>query len=354
MSRFWSPVVHSLTPYTPGEQLNLPGLVKLNTNENPYGPSPKALQAMAAAVNDSLRLYPDPDGAALKDAIARRHGLTRNQVFVGNSSDEVLAHTFHALLNHELPLLLPDISYGFYPTYCKLYGIKHQLVPLDAEYGINVEDYRQPCSAVLLANPNAPTGRALGLDEIETLLADHPDQVVVIDEAYVDFGGASAIALLARYSNLLVIQTFSKSRSLAGLRVGFAVGHPDLIAGLERIKNSFNCYPLGQVALAGAVAAWEDEPHFEHTRNAVIATRTRLSAQLAELGFHVLPSQANFVFARHPKHDGLALATALRERSILVRHFKLPRIDQFLRISIGTDAQCAQLVETLNVVISQG
>jgi len=352
MSRFWSPVVHSLTPYTPGEQLNLPGLVKLNTNENPYGPSPKALEAMAAAVNDSLRLYPDPDGAALKDAIARRHGLARNQVFVGNSSDEVLAHTFHALLNHELPLLMPDISYGFYPTYCKLYGIKHQLVPLDARYGINVADYRRPCGAVLLANPNAPTGRALDLDQIETLLRDHPDQVVVIDEAYVDFGGASAIPLLARYSNLLVIQTFSKSRSLAGLRVGFAVGHPELIAGLERIKNSFNCYPLGQVALAGAVAAWEDQSYFEQTRDAVIATRTRLTAQLEQLGFEVLPSHANFVFARHPGHDGLALATALRERSILVRHFKLPRIDQFLRISIGTDTQCGQLVDALQAILS--
>jgi histidinol-phosphate aminotransferase len=352
MSRFWSPVVHSLTPYTPGEQLNLPGLVKLNTNEHPYGPSPKALQAMAAAVDDSLRLYPDPDSAALKDAIAHRHGLARNQVFVGNSSDEVLAHTFHALLNHELPLLLPDISYGFYPTYCKLYGINHRLVPLDAQYGINVADYRQPCGAVLLANPNAPTGRALDLEQIETLLADHPEQVVVIDEAYVDFGGASAIPLLARYNNLLVIQTFSKSRSLAGLRVGFAVGHPDLIAGLERIKNSFNCYPLGQVAQAGALAAWEDQAHFEQTRAAVIATRTRLSAQLAELGFEVLPSQANFIFARHPKHDGLQLAAALRERAILVRHFKLPRIDQFLRISIGTDAQCEQLVKALAAILA--
>lgn len=352
MSRFWSPVVHSLTPYTPGEQLNLPGLVKLNTNENPYGPSPKALQAMAAAVNDSLRLYPDPDGAALKEAIARRHGLARNQVFVGNSSDEILAHTFHALLNHELPLLLPDISYGFYPTYCQLYGINHRLVPLDAQYGIDVADYRQPCGAVLLANPNAPTGRALALDRIETLLRDHPDQVVVIDEAYVDFGGASAIPLLARYSNLLVIQTFSKSRSLAGLRVGFAVGHAELIAGLERVKNSFNCYPLSQIALAGAVAAWEDQDHFEHTRDAVITTRAALSAQLEQLGFEVLPSKANFIFARHPERDGLQLAAALRERSILVRHFKLPRIDQFLRISIGTDAQCAQLVQALATILS--
>ena len=351
MSRFWSQVVHGLTPYTPGEQVQMPGLVKLNTNENPYGPSPKALAAMQAAVNDGLRKYSDPNSTAVKDAIARRFGLTREQVFVGNSSDEVLAHTFHALLKHELPLLSPDISYSFYPTYCSLYGIDVVQVPLNTNFEIDVADYERPCGAIIIANPNAPTGIALPLERIEALLAAHPDQVVVIDEAYVDFGADSAIALLGHHDNLLVIQTLSKSRSLAGLRVGFAVGHPDLIAGLERVKNSFNCYPLGQVAQAGAVAAIEDEAYMEQTSQAIIATRAWLVAQMQRLGFEVLPSQANFIFTRHPGQDGAHLAAALRERAILVRHFKAPRIDQFLRISIGTDEECAALVDALKAIL---
>lgn len=351
MSRFWSDIVHELTPYTPGEQVRMPNLIKLNTNENPYGPSPKAVAAMQAAVGDSLRLYSDPANTAVKDAVAKRFGLTREQVFVGNSSDEVLAHTFHALLKHEKPLLCPDISYSFYPTYCSLYGIEAVQVPLNARFEIDVADYAQPCGAIIIANPNAPTGIALPLSQIEALLAAHPDQVVVVDEAYVDFGADSAIALLDRHDNLLVVQTLSKSRSLAGLRVGFAVGHPDLIAGLERVKNSFNCYPLGQVAQAGAVAAIEDAAHMARTSQAIIATRAWLTARMVELGFEVLPSRANFIFARHPAHDGAAIAAALRERAILVRHFKLARIDQFLRISIGTDAECAALVEALKVIV---
>jgi len=351
MSRFWSDVVHGLTPYTPGEQVQMPGLVKLNTNENPYGPSPKAIAAMQAAVGDQLRKYSDPGNVVVKDAVARRFGLTREQVFIGNSSDEVLAHTFHALLKHELPLLCPDISYSFYPTYCSLYGITAAQVPLNQRFEIDVEDYRQPCGAIIIANPNAPTGIALPLERIEALLADHPDQVVVIDEAYVDFGGQSAIALLGRYDNLLVVQTLSKSRSLAGLRVGYAVGHPDLIAGLERVKNSFNCYPLGQVAQAGAVAALDDLAHMERTSQAVIATRAWLTAQMQALGFEVLPSAANFIFTRHPGHDAAQLAADLRERAILVRHFKQARIDQFLRISIGTDEECAKLVDALRAIL---
>lgn len=352
MSRFWSPVVHHLTPYTPGEQVPMPGLVKLNTNENPYGPSPLALAAMREAAGDGLRKYPDPNGTALKDALAASHGLRRDQVFVGNSSDEVLAHVFQALLNHELPLLSPDISYSFYPTYCSLYGIDHRTVPLDDRFEIDVAGYDQPCGAIILANPNAPTGHALPLSRIEALLAAHPEQVVVIDEAYVDFGADSAATLVERYDNLLVVQTFSKSRSLAGLRVGFALGHADLVAGLERVKNSFNCYPLGQVALAGAVAALEDRAWFEQTRAAIIASRERLAADLAALDFDVLPSKANFLFVRHPGHDAAALAAGLRERAILVRHFRQPRIDQFLRISIGTDADCGKLVAALRELLA--
>jgi histidinol-phosphate aminotransferase len=288
----------------------------------------------------------------VKDAVARRFGLAREQVFVGNSSDEVLAHTFHALLKHDLPPLTPDISYSFYPTYCSLYGIEAVYVPLNERFEIDVADYQQPCGAIILANPNAPTGIALPLAQIESLLAAHPQQVVVIDEAYVDFGAQSAAALLGRFDNLLVIQTLSKSRSLAGLRVGFALGHPDLIAGLERVKNSFNCYPLGQVQQAGAVAALDDVAYMEQTSNAIIASRGWLTAQMQALGFEVLPSQANFIFTRHPQHDGAQLAAALRERAILVRHFKSARIDQFLRITIGTDEECAKLVEALKQILA--
>ncbi|TYQ19765.1 UNVERIFIED_ORG: histidinol-phosphate aminotransferase [Zoogloea ramigera] len=352
MSRFWSKVVHGLTPYTPGEQVRMPGLIKLNTNENPYGPSPKAVAAMQAAVDDDLRRYPDPANLAVKDAVARRLGVRREQVFVGNSSDEVLAHTFHALLKHELPLLCPDISYSFYATYCSLYGITAVQVPLNDRFEIDVEDYNAPCGAIIVANPNAPTGIALSLAQIEALLLAHADQVVVVDEAYVDFGGESASALVDRYDNLLVIQTLSKSHSLAGLRVGFAVGHPDLIAGLERVKNSFNCYPLGQVAQAGAVASLDDVDYAQQTARAVIATRAWLTAEMLALGFEVLPSRANFIFVRHPQHDAVTIAAGLRERAILVRHFKQARIDQFLRISIGTDAECAALVDALKTLLA--
>lgn len=273
MSQYWSAVVHSLKPYTPGEQPKLHNLIKLNTNENPYGPSPKALAAIRAATDDSLRLYPDPNGDVLKDAVAARHGLTRQHVFVGNSSDEVLAHVFMALLKQDKPLLFPDITYSFYPVYCGLYGIDYRLVPLDEQFAIQVADYQQENGAIIFPNPNAPTGRYLPLAEIEQLLQAHPQSVIVVDEAYVDFGGETAIALVSRYPNLLVTQTLSKSRSLAGLRVGFAVGHPDLIAGLERVKNSFNSYPLDRLALAGASAALEDEAYFQNLRGSHRYTR---------------------------------------------------------------------------------
>jgi histidinol-phosphate aminotransferase len=353
MSRFWSPVVHNLTPYTPGEQPPINNLVKLNTNENPFGPSPKAIAAMQAAVGDNLRKYSDPDAKALKDAIAEFYGLKRDQVFVGNSSDEILAHTFQALLKHDKPLLCPDISYGFYPAYCSLYGVDYINVPLNDKLEIDVADYGQDGGAIIIANPNAPTGCALPLADIEALLAAHPDQVVVIDEAYVDFGCESAATLVDRFDNLLVVQTFSKSRSLAGLRVGFAVGHPDLIAGLERVKNSFNCYPLDQIAIAGAVASMQDREYFEWTCAQIIGIREQLTRDMQELGFEVLPSQANFIFARHLQHDAAALAAGLRERAVIVRYFNKPRIDQFLRISIGSQQECAALMAALKEILKQ-
>jgi histidinol-phosphate aminotransferase len=350
MSQFWSPVVHTLTPYVPGEQPKLSGLIKLNTNENPYGPSPRAVEAMQHALGDALRLYPDPGSDALRATLADYHGIGSEQVFVGNGSDEVLAIVFQALLKHEAPLLFPDISYSFYPVYCGLYGIAHRQVPLTDAMEIDVEDYFGPCGAIIFPNPNAPTGIALPLAAIEHLLQAQPDRVVVVDEAYVDFGADSAIGLIARHPNLLVVQTLSKSRSLAGLRVGVAYGSSDLIEGLERVKNSFNSYPLDRVAQAGAIAAYQDEAHFQLTRQAIMATRETLSEQLAGLGFEVLPSRANFIFARHPGHDAARLAAALRERAIIVRHFRAPRIDQYLRITIGTPQECAALVAALTEV----
>ncbi|MBU1285429.1 MAG: histidinol-phosphate transaminase [Gammaproteobacteria bacterium] len=348
MSKFWSPFVKDLVPYVPGEQPKLAKLVKLNTNENPYGPSPKAIAAMQAEVNDNLRLYPDPDSDRLKQAVADYYGVQTAQVFVGNGSDEVLAHAFHGLFQHGQPLLFPDISYSFYPVYCGLYGIDSVQVPLDEQFQIRVEDYVRPNGGIIFPNPNAPTGSPLALDAIERLLKANPDTVVLVDEAYIDFGGETAISLVDKYPNLLVSQTLSKSRSLAGLRVGIAVGHPDLIEALERIKNSFNSYPLDRMAIAGAAAAFADRAYFQQTCQQVIDNREVVVAGLEKLGFAVLPSAANFVFARHPEKDAATLAAGLREQGVIVRHFKQQRIAQFLRITIGTPEQNQALLDALH------
>jgi histidinol-phosphate aminotransferase len=356
MSRYWSPVVSRLSPYVPGEQPKLRNLVKLNTNEHPYGPSPKVLQAIRDACDDGLRLYPDPGSDRLRQVIANYYAVDPAQVFVGNGSDEVLALAFQALLNHDAPLKFPDISYSFYPVYCGLYGVRYETVPLTDDFRIAVEDYLPaagtPAGGIVFPNPNAPTGIALSVEEIERILIGNPDAVVVVDEAYVDFGGQSVVPLVARYDNLLVVQTLSKSRSLAGLRVGLAIGAVDLIEGLVRVKNSFNSYPIDRLAAAGASAAIEDTGYFERTRTAVIRTREALTADLRGLGFEVLPSAANFVFARHPGRDGAELAAALRERSVIVRHFNQPRIAQFLRISVGTEEECRQLVQALKGILA--
>ncbi|WP_278929313.1 histidinol-phosphate transaminase [Pseudomonas qingdaonensis] len=348
MSKFWSPFVKDLVPYVPGEQPKLSKLVKLNTNENPYGPSPKALEAMRGELNDNLRLYPDPNGDRLKQAVASYYGVQASQVFLGNGSDEVLAHIFHGLFQHDAPLLFPDISYSFYPVYCGLYGIPYEAVALDEQFQIRVEDYQRANGGIIFPNPNAPTGCLLALEAVEQMLQANPDSVVVVDEAYIDFGGQTAISLVDRYPNLLVTQTLSKSRSLAGLRVGLAVGHPDLIEALERIKNSFNSYPLDRLAIVGAAAAFEDQAYFEQTCRQVIDSREQLVAQLTDRGFQVLPSAANFIFARHPEQDAAALAAKLREQGVIVRHFKQQRIAQFLRISIGTPEQNQALLAALN------
>lgn len=359
MSRFWSPLVHRLTPYIPGEQPKLDKLIKLNTNESPYPPSPQAIAAMRGELangGNALRLYPDPEADHLKGAIAAhfsRFAIEPGQVFVGNGSDEVLAHAFMALLQHDQPVLFPDITYSFYPVYCALYGIAHRTLPLGDDFCLNVADYRPANGGIVIANPNAPTGRLLPLASIERLLAANPDSVVVVDEAYVDFGGETAIALVGAHANLLVVQTLSKSRALAGLRVGYAIGQHELIAGLARVKNSFNSYPLDRLAIVGAVAALADEEHFTWTRQAVMRSRAVLAEALGELAFEVVPSAANFIFARHPAHDAARLAAELRQRGIVVRHFALARIAQYLRITIGTDEQCAMLVDALREILQR-
>jgi histidinol-phosphate aminotransferase len=354
LSGYWSDIVHRLKPYVPGEQPALAHPVKLNTNENPYPPSPAVLAAIRAELGDAaeaLRRYPDPVARKLRETVAAHHGLKAEQVFAGNGSDEVLAMVFLALLKHELPILFPDITYSFYPTYARLYDIEYRTVPLDASFAIRTSDYAVRNGGIVFPNPNAPTGLALPLAEIERLLAANSESVVVVDEAYVDFGAQSAITLIDRYPNLLVVHTVSKSRSLAGMRVGFAFGHPALIDALVRVKDSFNSYPLDRLAQAAATAAYEDDAWFRDTCAKVIASRERLSAGLTALGFEVVPSSANFVFACHRGHDAATLAARLKEREIFVRHFNLPRVDQHLRISVGTDAECDVLLEALRKLL---
>lgn len=351
MSRFWSDVANRLTPYVPGEQPRGTKLVKLNTNESPYDPSPAVLEAISGTSGDELRRYPDPGSSALRAAFAEREGLSPEQVFVGNGSDEVLAHTFQALLKHKLPLLFPDISYSFYPVWCELYGVAHRAIPLRDDFTVDVSLYNGDNGGILIPNPNAPTGVLLPLPEIRTLLESNSGSVVVIDEAYIDFGGESAIKLIPDYDNLLVIQTVSKSRSLAGMRVGVAFGSVELIEGLVRVKDSFNSYPVDVVAQNATLASLDDEAYFKDCCDRVIATRERTTAGLMSLGFEVLPSGANFVFARHEVKPAQEIFAALRERNIIVRYFNKPRIKEFLRISIGTDEEMDALQAALQDIL---
>ena len=348
--RFWSPEVRELEPYVPGEQPKIQNLLKLNTNENPYPPSPKVVEAVQKVLEnsaDALRLYPDPDASELKQAIAKQQNVAVGNVFVGNGSDEVLAHIFKAFFVQEQPLLYPDITYSFYPVYSQFFGVKTKILPLNDDFEIVVDDYKQANGGIIITNPNAPTSIALGLSAIEEILQTNPNSVVVIDEAYVDFGAESAVKLVEKYDNLVVCQTTSKSRSLAGLRVGFAIAQPHLIAALEAVKNSFNSYPMDRFAIAAAVASFQDQAYFEAQCQKVIASREKLVTDLTSLGFKILPSHANFIFASHPQQDAGELAAALRERGIIVRYFNKPRINQYLRITIGTDDQNQRLVDTL-------
>jgi histidinol-phosphate aminotransferase len=352
MKRFWNPFLSALTPYVPGEQPRVEGLIKLNTNENPYPPSAKAIDAMRCAVDDSLRLYPDPSGTELKRALAHRHGLKTDQVFVGNGSDEVLAFLFQALMGQAGGCAYPAISYSFYPVYCQLFGIESRPFALADDFSIDLSKVAPEAGSLILPNPNAPTGIALPAESILAHARQHRERLVVVDEAYVDFGAMSCVDYIDQVDNLMVVQTLSKSRALAGLRVGFAFASADLIEALERVKNSFNSYTVDRLAMAGAIAAIEDEAWFESNRARVMKNRQALCDSLRSLGFEVLESRANFLFVRHPAHDAAGLAQMLRERKILVRHFAKPGIDQFLRISVGTEDQCAALLGALHNLIA--
>ncbi len=351
MSRFWSPIVHELSPYVPGEQPKIANLIKLNTNENPYGPSPKALEAIRLSTSDQLRLYPDPDSTRLKETIANYYSVEPENVFVGNGSDEVLAHVFNAFFQQDKPILFPDITYSFYPVYCGLYSIAYKTIALTEKFELALSDYSIENGGIIFPNPNAPTGRVLSLVEIESLLRNNTDSVVVVDEAYIDFGGDTAISLVSKYPNLLVTQTLSKSRSLAALRIGLAVGNKALIEGLIRVKDSFNSYPVDTLAANAAIQAFEDKAYFEKMCNKVIHDREWITVEMTALGFEVLPSAANFIFATHPDCDASELAAGLRKKGIIVRHFSKEKINQYLRISVGTSTENQLLLAALDTLV---
>ena len=348
MDKFWSPLVSRLHPYVPGEQPRDQQYIKLNTNENPYPPSPAVIAAINEAVGASLRLYPDPEARELCEVIASSVGVGTRNVFVGNGSDEVLALAFMAFFSgHQGQVNFPDITYSFYPVYCDLFDLTANTIALEYDFSIDLSRYNGLPGGVIFPNPNAPTGRETPLSQIEALLRDNPDTLVIVDEAYIDFGGESAIALVGRYPNLLVIQTFSKSRSLAGMRVGFAIGDSGLIEALNRVKDSFNSYPLDRLAQTAAVAAIKDGIYFNNIRRKIIETRSQTVDGLTELGFQVVPSQANFVFAMHPEYAAADLYRELRQAGVLVRYFNKPRIDQYLRITIGTDEEMQTMLTRL-------
>ena len=361
-TRLWSSKARNLSPYVPGEQPQHENLCKLNTNENPFPPSPKVGEAIAKVLEqqaDELRLYPAPESDDLRAALAQLYNLDINQVFVGNGSDEVLALVFASFFLKERPVLAPDISYSFYPVYAQTFGVELVQIALEADFSISPDAYRQPCSGIIIANPNAPTGLLLSLADIRKLANEHSNSVIVIDEAYIDFAQTqengldievSAVSLINEFDNVLVTQTFSKSRSLAGLRVGMAFGNASLIEALTRMKNSFNSYPLDKLAQVGATASVLDVEYFTQTCQQVIDLRQALTAELTALDYDVLPSHANFVFARPKDGDASAVASTLREQGIIVRHFDKPRINEYLRITVGTAAQNARLIDALKVL----
>jgi len=355
MNRYWSKQIAGLDPYIPGEQPQDQQYIKLNTNENPYPPSPAVADVLREFEIDRLRRYPDPESADLIKSLATYHSLENSQVFVGNGSDEVLAHAFQAFFRQDYPILFPDISYSFYPVYCKLFQIEYHQPALDQEFCIDIQDYASANGGIIIPNPNAPTGIALAAGAIRELLADNPESVVIIDEAYVDYGAesaVSAVSLIPEFPNLLVVQTFSKSRGLAGLRLGYALGQENLIEALQRVKNSFNSYPIDSLTSALALASIEDEDYFQQCRSQIITSRERLRTELQQLGFEVFPSSSNFVFVRHADTAAETLYNKLKSAGILVRYFKNARIDNCLRISVGSDPECDALITALKTILN--
>ena len=351
MNRYWSKQIAALDPYTPGEQPQDQQYIKLNTNENPYPPSPAVADVLRDFEIERLRRYPDPESTDLIKSLAAYQGLESSQVFVGNGSDEVLAHAFQAFFRQDYPILFPDISYSFYPVYCKLFQVEYHQPALDQEFCINIQDYASANGGIIIPNPNAPTGIALTAGAIRELLADNPESVVIIDEAYVDYGAESAVTLIPEFPNLLVVQTFSKSRGLAGLRLGYALGQENLVEALQRVKNSFNSYPVDSLTSALALASIADEDYFQQCRSQVIASRERLRTELQQLGFEVFPSSSNFVFVRHANTAAETLYNELKSAGILVRYFKQARIDNCLRISVGSDPECDALIGALKDIL---
>lgn len=339
MSREWTKNLRNIEPYVPGEQSKDKDIVKINANENPYPPSPKAIEALKSFDTNKLRFYPSANSTKLKEAIAKYYKVDVSNVFVGNGSDDVLAVAFQSFFNSEKPIVYPDLTYSFYPVWCSLFGIKYKNYPVGDDFRINPEDYKEKNGGVVIPNPNAPTSLGEGLDFVEKILNYNQDSVVIIDEAYVDFGGTSSIPLIDKYENLLVTGTFSKSRSLAGLRIGFAIGSKALIDVMEAVKNSYNSYTVDSLSIEMGAASIEDDEYFKSTCKKVIETRERVTLELEKLGFDVLDSQTNFIFATHNKHNMKSLFEYLKTQKVFIRYFSLPRIENYVRITIGTNEE---------------
>ncbi|WP_010529311.1 histidinol-phosphate transaminase [Lentibacillus jeotgali] len=351
MNKFWSEAVKRTEPYVPGEQLDDPSIIKLNTNENPYGPSPHVAEAIQSELTRKLHLYPAPDADELRVELGRYFKLDKDYIFAGNGSDEVLAFSFMAFFEQNAKIRFPAVTYSFYPVYAKLFNVPYEEIPLNRDFTLSAEDFFGSEGGIIIANPNAPTGLYLDTETIEEIVINNPERVVIIDEAYIDFAPASAVSLVQKYPNLLVVRTMSKSRSLAGLRVGFAIGDPGLIEALNRIKDSFNSYTIDRLAIAGAAAAIRDEGHLQETRHKIISTREWLISELKKRGFHVLPSQANFIFVTHYKASAESLYQRLKESGFLVRHFQKPAIENYLRITIGSNEQMENFLKALDYIL---
>lgn len=353
MENLWKENLRKITPYVPGEQSKNKNIVKLNANENPYPPSPKAIEALKSFNSERLRYYPNANSTELKEALAEYYNVDIENIFVGNGSDDVLAIAFQSFFNSDKPIVYPDLTYSFYPVWCDLFGIPYKTYPVDDNFRIIPEDYKEANGGVVIPNPNAPTSIGEGLDFVEKIMQYNPDSVVIIDEAYVDFGGTSSVELTNKYKNLLITGTFSKSRSLAGLRIGFAVGSKELISVMEAVKNSYNSYTVDSVSIAMGTASIRDNEYFKATCKRIIDTRERFTKEMKELGFKVLDSSTNFIFATHSNLSMKDMFEYLKTKNVFIRYFSLPRIDNYTRITIGTDEEMDILLKEIKEYINE-